>query len=52
MFNPRTITAPLGAKVSFYVTSPDVVHGFFRLAGLHRRRYVLDVVYRHAGRCG
>jgi cytochrome c oxidase subunit II len=28
-FNPQTITVPLGSKVTFYVTSPDVVHGFF-----------------------
>jgi cytochrome c oxidase subunit II len=28
-FNPQTITVPLGAKVTFYVTSPDVVHGFY-----------------------
>jgi len=28
-FNPSTITVPVGADVTFYVTSPDVVHGFF-----------------------
>lgn len=28
-FNPQTMTVPLGSKVTFYVTSPDVVHGFF-----------------------
>jgi cytochrome c oxidase subunit II len=28
-FNPQSITVPLGAKVTFYVTSPDVVHGFY-----------------------
>lgn len=28
-FNPQTITLPVGSKVTFYVTSPDVVHGFF-----------------------
>jgi cytochrome c oxidase subunit II len=28
-FTPGTMTVPLGAKVAFYVTSPDVVHGFF-----------------------
>jgi len=28
-FAPATMTVPLGAKVTFYVTSPDVVHGFF-----------------------
>lgn len=28
-FNPQTISVPLGAKVTFYVTSPDVVHGFY-----------------------
>jgi cytochrome c oxidase subunit 2 len=28
-FTPQTIAVPLGAKVAFYVTSPDVVHGFF-----------------------
>jgi cytochrome c oxidase subunit 2 len=28
-FNPTTITIPAGKKVTFYVTSPDVVHGFF-----------------------
>ena len=27
-FNPQTITVPAGAKVDFFVTSPDVVHGF------------------------
>jgi cytochrome c oxidase subunit II len=29
MFNPQSITVPVGSKVTFYVTSPDVVHGFF-----------------------
>lgn len=28
-FTPATITVPLGSTVTFYVTSPDVVHGFF-----------------------
>lgn len=28
-FTPQTLTVPLGAKVTFYVTSSDVVHGFF-----------------------
>lgn len=28
-FNPQTITVPVGSKVTFFVTSPDVVHGFF-----------------------
>ncbi len=28
-FNPATISVPVGKKVTFYVTSPDVVHGFF-----------------------
>jgi cytochrome c oxidase subunit II len=28
-FNPSTLTIPAGAKVTFYVTSSDVVHGFF-----------------------
>lgn len=28
MFNPQSITVPAGSKVTFYVTSPDVVHGF------------------------
>lgn len=27
-FAPRAISIPRGAKVTFYVTSPDVVHGF------------------------
>lgn len=27
-FTPDTITIPRGARVTFYVTSPDVVHGF------------------------
>ncbi|MHB8139838.1 MAG: cytochrome c oxidase subunit II [Vulcanimicrobiaceae bacterium] len=27
-WNPSTITIPVGAKVTFYVTSADVVHGF------------------------
>ncbi|HEV3153857.1 MAG TPA: cytochrome c oxidase subunit II [Candidatus Baltobacteraceae bacterium] len=29
MFNPQTLNVPVGAKVTFYVTSPDVVHGFY-----------------------
>ena len=29
LFNPQTITVPAGSKVTFYVTSPDVVHGFY-----------------------
>ena len=28
-FTPSTITVPAGTEVTFYVTSPDVVHGFF-----------------------
>ena len=28
-FDPPQITIPAGAKVTFYVTSADVVHGFF-----------------------
>lgn len=28
-FNPATLTVPAGSKVTFYVTSSDVVHGFF-----------------------
>jgi cytochrome c oxidase subunit II len=28
-FTPETITIPAGSRVTFYVTSPDVVHGFF-----------------------
>ena len=28
-FNPATLAIPAGSKVTFYVTSPDVVHGFF-----------------------
>ena len=28
-YNPQVLTVPLGAKVTFYVTSPDVVHGFY-----------------------
>src|SRR5579883_1554943 len=28
-FTPARMDVPLGAKVTFYVTSPDVVHGFF-----------------------
>jgi cytochrome c oxidase subunit II len=28
-FEPSTITVPVGSTVTFYVTSPDVVHGFF-----------------------
>ena len=27
-FNPAVVTLPVGSKVTFYVTSPDVVHGF------------------------
>lgn len=27
-FDPSTITVPAGSKVTFYVTSPDVIHGF------------------------
>ncbi len=27
-FNPQSITIPSGSKVTFFVTSPDVVHGF------------------------
>src|ERR1700761_4134009 len=28
-FNPTSLTVPVGSKVTFYVTSADVVHGFF-----------------------
>lgn len=28
-FEPPSITVPTGSQVTFYVTSPDVVHGFF-----------------------
>jgi len=28
-FTPAAVTVPLGSTVTFYVTSPDVVHGFF-----------------------
>ena len=28
-FTPASIAVPVGSKVTFYVTSPDVVHGFF-----------------------
>jgi len=28
-FTPASISVPLGSTVTFYVTSPDVVHGFF-----------------------
>ena len=28
-FNPHEIDVPVGAKVTFYTTSTDVVHGFF-----------------------
>jgi cytochrome c oxidase subunit II len=28
-FTPSTITVPAGTDVTFYATSPDVVHGFF-----------------------
>lgn len=28
-FSPAGITVPAGSTVTFYVTSPDVVHGFF-----------------------
>ena len=28
-FTPPKISVPLGASVTFYATSPDVVHGFF-----------------------
>jgi cytochrome c oxidase subunit II len=28
-FNPAVLTIPTGSKVTFYVTSADVVHGFF-----------------------
>jgi cytochrome c oxidase subunit II len=28
-FSPASIAVPVGSKVTFYVTSPDVVHGFF-----------------------
>jgi cytochrome c oxidase subunit II len=27
-FNPSTITVPAGSTITFYATSPDVVHGF------------------------
>ena len=28
-FTPNTLQIPVGSTVTFYVTSPDVVHGFF-----------------------
>jgi len=28
-FSPSTITVPAGTDVTFYATSPDVIHGFF-----------------------
>lgn len=28
-FDPQTVTVPAGSRVTFYVTSTDVVHGFF-----------------------
>lgn len=28
-FNPQSITVPINARVTFFVTSPDVVHGFY-----------------------
>ncbi|MGA8533061.1 MAG: cytochrome c oxidase subunit II [Candidatus Tumulicola sp.] len=28
-FDPATLTVPVGSRVTFYVTSTDVVHGFF-----------------------
>lgn len=28
-FDPASMTVPVGSKVTFYVTSRDVVHGFF-----------------------
>jgi cytochrome c oxidase subunit II len=28
-FDPSTVQVPAGSTVTFYVTSPDVVHGFF-----------------------
>lgn len=28
-FAPSTITVPAGTEITFYATSPDVVHGFF-----------------------
>jgi cytochrome c oxidase subunit II len=28
-FSPSTLAIPVGSKVTFYVTSADVVHGFF-----------------------
>jgi cytochrome c oxidase subunit 2 len=28
-FSPSTISIPVGTQVTFYATSPDVVHGFF-----------------------
>ena len=28
-FNPSRLQVPVGSKVTFYVTSADVVHGFF-----------------------
>lgn len=28
-FAPQTLAVPAGAKVTFFVTSPDVVHGFY-----------------------
>ena len=29
VFTPNAISVPVGSKVTFYVTSPDVVHDFF-----------------------
>ena len=29
MFAPQTLRVPAGSKVTFFVTSPDVVHGFY-----------------------
>jgi cytochrome c oxidase subunit 2 len=28
-FDPAHLTVPVGSRVTFYATSPDVVHGFF-----------------------
>ncbi|MDP9018379.1 MAG: cytochrome c oxidase subunit II [Candidatus Eremiobacteraeota bacterium] len=29
LFQPQTLTIPVGSTVTFFVTSPDVVHGFY-----------------------
>jgi plastocyanin len=39
-FNPREITVPAGSEVTFYITSPDVQHGF-KLAGTNINMMVI-----------